>query len=136
MEECRFRVFKNMLLKRIFVSKTKKVMGDWRKLLNEEIHYLFCSPNIIRASKLRRMRWAGCVTCMEDMRNANTILVRKPERRRQLGRPRYRWEDSIKTDLKQIQYKGVNWICLALDRIQWWIPVNKVMNFWVPWKML
>jgi hypothetical protein len=49
-----------------------------------------------------------------------------------LGRPRRRWKDNIKMDLKEIGTDGANWIRLAQDRVQWWAFVNKVMNLRVP----
>jgi hypothetical protein len=76
------------------------VTGDWRKLHNEELHNLYSSPNIIREIKSRRMRWAGHVARMGQTRNAYRILVGKPEGRRPLGRPRRRWVDIIKMDLR------------------------------------
>jgi hypothetical protein len=60
-EEHRLRVFQNRALRRIFGLKRAEVMGDWRKLHNEELHNLYSSPNIIRMIKSRRMRWAGYV---------------------------------------------------------------------------
>jgi hypothetical protein len=53
-------VFENRVLRRIFGSKRDEVTGDWRKLHGEKLHYLY-SPNITRAIKLRKMRWAGHV---------------------------------------------------------------------------
>jgi hypothetical protein len=58
-----------------------RFMGDWRKLHNEELHNLYSSPNMIRMMKSRRMRWAGHVARMGEMRNAYTILVGNPEGR-------------------------------------------------------
>jgi uncharacterized membrane protein len=60
-EEHRLRVFENRELRRIFGPKRDHVTGDWSKLLNEELHNLYSSPNLIRVIKLRRMRWAGHV---------------------------------------------------------------------------
>jgi hypothetical protein len=82
--------------------------GDWRKLHNEELHNLYSSPNIIRMIKSRRMRWAGHVTRMGEKRSANRILVGKPQ-----GRPRRRWVDNIKIDLRDIGWDGTDWIDLA-----------------------
>jgi hypothetical protein len=56
--------------------------------------------------KSRRMRWAGHVTRMGENRNAYRILVGKPEGRRPLGRPRHRWVDNIKIDLREIGWDG------------------------------
>jgi hypothetical protein len=78
------------------------VIGGWRKLHNEELHNLYSSPSIIRMIKSRRMRWAGHVERMREKRNAYRILVVKPEEKRPLGRPRCRWVDNIKMDLRQI----------------------------------
>jgi hypothetical protein len=56
---------------------------------------------------------------MGEMRNAYKILVRKPEGRRARGRPRRRWEDNIRMDLKEIGWEGVDWMHLAQYRDQW-----------------
>ena len=60
-EEHRLRVFQNRVLRRIFGPKRDGVTGQWRKLHNEELNDLYCSPNIFRVIKSRRMRWAGRV---------------------------------------------------------------------------
>jgi hypothetical protein len=75
------------------------VTGGWRKLHEKELHGLYTSPSI-RVIKSRRMRLVGHVACMGDVRNAYNTLVGKPEGRRPLARPRRRWEDNIKMDLK------------------------------------
>jgi hypothetical protein len=69
---------------------------------NEELHNLYSSPSIIRIIKSRRMKWAGHVVRMGEKRNAYRILLGKPEGKRQLGRPRRRWVDNIKIDLREI----------------------------------
>jgi hypothetical protein len=58
-EEQKLIVFENIVLRSIFGPKRDEIIGDWRELHNEELHNLCCSPNIIRMSNLRRMRWAG-----------------------------------------------------------------------------
>jgi hypothetical protein len=63
-EEGRLRVFKNRVLRIIFGPKRDEVTGEWKKLHNEELNDLYCSPNIVRVIKLRRMGWAGYVVCM------------------------------------------------------------------------
>jgi hypothetical protein len=63
---------------------------------------LYFSQNIIRMIKSRRLRWAGHVARMVETRNAYRMLVGKPEEKRPLGRPRRRWVDSIKIDLREI----------------------------------
>jgi hypothetical protein len=107
------------------------VTGGWRKLHNEELRDLYSSPSIIRMIKSRRMRWAGHVARMGEKRNAYRLLVRKPEGKRPLGRPRRRWVD-IKVDLLEIGLGGVDWIGLAQDRDKWRALVNSVLNLRVP----
>jgi hypothetical protein len=51
---------------------------------------------------------------------------------RPLGRPRHRWEDNIKMDLREIGINRANWIRLAQDRIQWWAFMNTIMNLQLP----
>jgi hypothetical protein len=68
---------------------------------------------------------------MGEKRVAYRILVRRPEGRRPLGRPRRRWEDNIKLDLQDVGW-GMDWIELAQDRDRWRAVVNAVMNLWVP----
>jgi hypothetical protein len=58
--------------------------------------------------------------------------VGRPERKRPLGRPRYRWEDGITMDLREIGWVGMDWINLAQDRDQWRALVNTVTNLRVP----
>jgi hypothetical protein len=60
------------------------------------------------------------------------VLVGRPEGKRPLGRPRRRWENNIKMDLREIGIDGENWIQLAQDRVQWRSGVNTVMNLRVP----
>jgi hypothetical protein len=85
-EEYRLRVFEDRELRRIFGPMRDEVKGNLRKLHNEELHNLYSSPNIIRLTKSRRMRWAGHVARMGEKRNAYGILVIKPEGKRPLGR--------------------------------------------------
>jgi hypothetical protein len=81
-----------------------------RKLHNEELHILYSSPNIIRQIKSRRMRWVGHMARMGEERNVYRVLMRKPEGKRPLGRPRHRWEDGIRMDLREIGWGSVDWI--------------------------
>jgi hypothetical protein len=108
------------------------VTGGWRKLHNEELYGLYSSSSIVRAIKARKMRWAGHVARMGEVRGAYNILVGRPEGRRQLGRPRRRWEDNIKMDLRKIGFGDMDWIQWAQDRDRWRALVNTVMNLWVP----
>jgi len=63
-----------------------------------------------------------------ELRNAYKILVEKPEGKRELGRHKSRWEDNIRMDLREIRWKGVDWVHLAQDRDQWRALVNTVMS--------
>jgi sorting nexin-29 len=127
-EEHRLRVFENRVLRGIFGPKMDEVTGEWRKLHSGELRNLYSSPDIIRQIKSRRMRWAGHVARMGEGRNVYRVLVEKPEGKRLLERPRRRWEDGIKMDLREIGWGGVEWIHLAEDRDRWRAVVNAVMN--------
>jgi hypothetical protein len=128
-EEHRLRVFENGVLRKIFGPKREKY-GSWRKFHNDELHSLYTSPNIVRAIKSRRMRWAGHVARM-GRGEVFTGFFGRPEVKIPLGRPRRRWEDNIKMDLRDIGIDGANWIRLAQGRVQWRAFVSTVMNLWV-----
>jgi hypothetical protein len=85
-EERRLRVFENRVLRRIFGSKRDEVTGEWRKLRNEELNDLYCSPNIVWVIKSRRLRWVWYVACMGEGRDVYRVLVGKPEGRRPPGK--------------------------------------------------
>jgi hypothetical protein len=121
-------MFENRALSRIFEPKTDNVTGEWRKLHSEELHILYSSPNVIRQIKSRRMRWALHVARMREERNVYKVLVGKPEGVRPLGRPRHRWVDGIRIDLREIGWGRVEWIQLAQDRDRLRALVNTVMN--------
>jgi hypothetical protein len=125
-------VFENRVLRRVFGPKTNEVTGGWRNLHNEELHGLYSSPGIVEEINARKIRWAGHVARMGEVRGAYNILVGRPEGRRQLGRPRRRWEDNIKMDHREIWFGDVDWIHLAQDRDRWRALVNTVMNLRVP----
>jgi hypothetical protein len=108
-------------LRKIFGLKREEV-GSWRKQRDDELHGLYTSPNIVRVTKSRRMRWAGHVARM-GREAVFTEFLKRP-----LGRPRRRWEDNIKLDLMMTGIDGVNWIRLAQDRVQLRAFVNTVMN--------
>ena len=87
-EERRGRVFENSLLRGIFGRRRDEVTGEWRRLHNEELNDLYCSPNIVRTIKCRRMIWAGNVARIGVRRGVYRVLVGKPEGKRPLWRPR------------------------------------------------
>ena len=86
----------------------------------------------MRVIKSRRMRWAGHVACMGEVRGAYRVLVGKPEVKRPLRRPRRRWFDNIRMDLQEVGSGYGDWIGLAEDRDGWRKLVNAVMNLLVP----
>ena len=131
-EERKLMLFENMVLRRIFVPRRDEETEDWRGLHNEELNDLYCSPNIVRVIKWRRMRWAGHMARMGEERRVYTVLVGKPEGQSQLGRPRRRWVDNIRMDLQEVGCGYVDWIGLAQDRDRWRTLVNAVMNLRVP----
>jgi hypothetical protein len=131
-EEHRLRVFENRVLRRIFGPKRDEVMGEWRKLHNEELRDLYSSPSVIRIVKSRRMRWAAHIARMGEKKNAYSLLVGKPEGKRPLGRPRCRWVDNIRMDLEEVGWGDVDWIGLAQDMNRWRALVDSVLNLRVP----
>ncbi|KAJ4428359.1 hypothetical protein ANN_24378 [Periplaneta americana] len=118
-EEQRLRVFENKVLRKTSGAKRDEVTGEWRKLNNAELHALYSSPDIIRNIKSRHLRWTGHVERMGESINAYRVLVGRPERKRPLRRPRRRWEDNIKMDLREVEYDNKEWINLAQDRDRW-----------------
>jgi hypothetical protein len=115
-EERRLRVRENRVLRKIFGPKRDEVIGEWRKLHNEELNDLHSSPNNVRVVKSRRMGWTGQVARMGDRSGVYRILVGKSEGKRPFGRTRLRWEDNIKMDLQEVGFEGMDWIELAQDR--------------------
>jgi hypothetical protein len=129
-EEHRLRVFENRVLK-IFGSEREEDRS-WRKLHIDELDNLYSSPNTVRVIKSRRMRWVGHVARMEEGRGVYRVLGGRPEGKRLLERPKRRWEDNIKIDLREIGIDGANCIRVAQDRVQRRVFVRTVMNVWVP----
>jgi len=76
------------------MAKRDDITGEWRRLCNKELYYLYYSPPMIKS---RRIKWAGHVDHMRDRRDAYRIFVRRPDGKRPLGSPRCRW-DSIQID--------------------------------------
>jgi hypothetical protein len=102
------------VLKRIFGPKREED-GSWRKLHNDELLSLYSSPTIVRVIKSRRLRWAGHVARMGDQRGIYRDLVGRTEDKRPLGRPRCRWEDNIKLDLREwrsMRRTGFGWLSI------------------------
>jgi len=105
-------------LRRIFRPRRDEVTGKWRRLHNEELNDLYCSPNIVRVIKSRRMRWVGHVVRMGEERGVYRVLVGKPEGKRPLERSWRRWVDNIRMDLLEWDvgiWAGLGWPKIETD---------------------
>jgi len=107
-------------------------MEEWRRLHNEELNDLNCSPDIVRVIKSRRMRWVGYMVGIGEDLGVYRVLVGKPEGKRPLGRPRGRWVDNIRMNLQEVGCGYMDWNGLAQDRDRWRTLVSAVMNLRVP----
>jgi len=108
------------LLRKIICPKRDEVTGEWRRLLDEELHDLYCSLNIIRMIKSGTMRWAGHVARMGKRRGVcSRVLVGIRQGKRPLGIPRCTGKDNIKMCLQEVGWGGTDWIDLAQDRDRW-----------------
>jgi hypothetical protein len=83
-------------------------------------------------SNIKKNEVGGTCGTHGEGRGVYRVLVRRSGGKRPLGRPRRRWEDNIKLDLRETGIDEANWIQLAQDRVQWWACVNTVMNLRVP----
>jgi len=109
-----------VVLRRIFGPKRDEVTGEWWRLHNEELNYLYSSPNIVH------------VASMGEEMGLYRDLMGKPEGSRPMGRPRRRWVDNIKMDLQEVGSGYMDWIGLAQDRDRWRTLVSAVMKLRVP----
>ena len=98
-EEHRLREFENKVLRKISGAKSQNY-GRMEKVNYAELQVLYSLPYIIQNLKSRQLRWTGHIACMELSRNEYRVLVWKPEGKRPSGKPRHRWEDNIKMDLR------------------------------------
>jgi hypothetical protein len=127
-EETKLNVLENMVLRRIFGPRRDEVMGELRRMHNEELNDLYSSSNIVRVIKSRRMIWAGHVARIGEQRVVYRVLVGKLEGKRQLGIPTCMWVDNIRMDLQEVGCVYMDWIGLAQDRDRWWTLVSAIRN--------
>jgi hypothetical protein len=80
-------------------SRKLEILGGWRKLDNENLHDLYCSPNITRVIKSVSIKWAGHAARSREKKNEYRISVSEPKEKRPVGRSNSRWDDSIKIDI-------------------------------------
>jgi hypothetical protein len=125
-------VFENRVLRRILGPKRDEVMGEWRKLHNEELNGLYSLPQYRAGDKIEKNETDGACSTNGEKRGVYRVLVGKPEGKRPLGRPRRRWEDNIRMDLQEMGCGCEDWIGLAQDRDTLRALVSAVRNFRVP----
>ena len=129
-EERKLRVFEKRILRQIFANK-RDANGEWRSFHNEELHSFDRSYNIVRVIKSSRLRWGGHVAGLEEGRRAFKILTGTPTGKIPLGRPRHRWEDNIRMDLKEMGIINMrNWVGSAQDKEK--AHMNAALNLRVP----
>jgi hypothetical protein len=119
------------VLRRIYGPKREED-GSLIILHNDELHNLYSSLNIVRVIRSRRMRLEGHAARIGEGRGVYRVLIGRPKGKRPLRRPRRRWKDNIKMDLRKIGMDGANWIQLGQDGVQWRAFVNTIMNLRIP----
>jgi hypothetical protein len=119
----------NRVLRRIFISKMEELVGGWRRLQEEELHNLHASPNIIRVTN---SEVDGAYSMLGRDEKCIQYFGWKAQRKETIGRPKHRWEENIRMDLREVGWEGVDWFHLAQVRDQGQALLNMVMNLWVP----
>jgi hypothetical protein len=118
-EKHRLKVFENRVLRRTFGAKRDEVTWKWRKLQNEQLNDLYCSPNIARLIKSRKMRWVGHVARMGDTKGVVQGLEGKHEGKRPIGRTGRWCEDNIKMNFQDVVLTDMDWIDVIQDMDSW-----------------
>ncbi|KAI5635541.1 hypothetical protein NE865_11715 [Phthorimaea operculella] len=108
---------------RKMLGPTRRDDGSWRVRKNRELEELVAEPNIISEIKSARIRWLGHLERMGEDRAVKRAYLRKPNGKRPVGRPRYRWADEAEKDLLQLQHP--DWRTTAQDRDSWRLLVSE-----------
>ena len=114
------------VLRKIF-DPTKERDGTWRIKTNDELDKLIRHKNIINHIKAQRLSWFGHLQGMPEERMVKKVYKWKSMLTRQLGRPKNRWEDDVRNDMKKLKIK--NWISRIQDRNKWKLYVEKGKTF-------
>ena len=117
--ERRLGVFERGVLRRIWGPVIDAETGEWRRLHNHELMELARIPAVTNIICSHRLRWAGHVARMDEVRPPRQVLDGVPAGRRPLGRPRKRWEDNVKEDLEAVGVRRQRWKEQAQDRLRW-----------------
>ena len=119
-------VFERKVLRKIF-GPTKERDGTWRIKTNDELDILIRHKNIINYIKVQRLGWFDHLHRMPEERMVKKVYKWKLFLRRPLGRPKNRWEDDIRNDMKKMKIK--NWTNCIQDRNNWKLYVEKAKTF-------
>ena len=119
-------VFERKVLRRIF-GPTKERDGTWRNKTSDELDELIRHKNIINYIKAQTLSWFGHLHRMPEQRMVNKVHKRKPMLTRPLGRPKNRWADDIRNDMKKLKIK--NWTSCIQDLNKWKLYVEKDKTF-------
>ena len=112
----RLSVFKRKMLRKFF-GPTKEENGSWRIKTNIELDELIKHRNIIKYVKVQRLIWIGHINRMPETGIVKKIHELKPFTGRAVGRPKCRWEDDVRNDLKKMKF--IKWTEQFQDRLKW-----------------
>jgi hypothetical protein len=131
-EKRSLRMFENRVLRRVFGPTRDEATGEWRKLYNEELNDLYPLPNIMRVVNSRKNEIGGVCGAYGRGERCAQGVGGEARGKEQLGRPRRKWEDNIKMDLKEVGGGWRDWMELGQDRNRWRTLVSTVKNLRVP----
>jgi hypothetical protein len=100
-----------------YISGPVEENGTWKKRYNLEVYKLFNEPDIIRFIKVKRLQWAGHLTCASEKRMIKKVFITRLEGTRKVGRPRLRWEECVWQDIRILGIR--NWRSMASNGEEW-----------------